>query len=181
MASTTLMKYAESLADVAEETNELDRARQDLDRFARIYEQHEGLQEALMSPAIPLKAKKEILRQIADKVELTRIVLNFLLLLLDRNRMRRLEEVSAAYQDVLDERAGIAKIEVLSSYELSHQTRKKLSQVMTKVLSKDVKITYQIDQDVIGGLRIRAGSLVFDGTIQTQLEDLRRSLVVSST
>ena len=178
MLSSTAAKYASALADVAFEQGVSERVGEEIAGFLELDTPHEELQETLANPALPLDVKQNIVRGIAGKAGYHRSVLNFLLVLLERNRIGQLTEILDAYSWVLDERAGIVQIDVLSAYPLGAATKKRLEETMTKVTRKQVKLEYRIDASLIAGLKLQVGSTVFDGTIQTELDQLRRQLEV---
>lgn len=178
MLSSTALKYASALADVAFEQGVSEKVGEELTGFLEIATAHEGLQETLASPVLPLDVKQNIVRGIAGKAGYHRSVLNFLLVLLERNRTGQLAEIMEAYGWVLDERAGIVRVDVLSAYPLGAAMKERLEETMTKVTRKQVKLKYRIDVSLIAGLKLQVGSTVFDGTIQTELDQLRRQLEV---
>jgi F-type H+-transporting ATPase subunit delta len=178
MLSATATKYASALADVVFEQGVSERVRDELAGFLEWMTDHEELRETLASPALPLDVKQNIVREIADRSGSHRSVLNFLLVLLERNRIGQLTEIMDAYDWVLDERAGIVRVDVLSAYPLGPAMKKRLEETMIQVTRKQVKLAYQIDESLIAGLKLQVGSTVFDGTIQTELDQLRRQLEV---
>ena len=178
MLSATATKYASELADVVFEQGISERVREELAGFLEWMTDHQKLRETLASPALPLDVKQSIVREIADKSGYHRSVLNFLLVLLERNRIGQLAEIMDAYNWVLDERAGIVRVDVFSAYPLGTAMKKRLEETMVQVTRKQVKLAYQIDESLIAGLKLQVGSTVFDGTIQTELDQLRRQLEV---
>jgi F-type H+-transporting ATPase subunit delta len=180
MVSSTARKYARALADVARESNATERVEQDLRAFAEAFQKHGELREVLFSPTVPLDAKRKIVEQVAKGMGLIKIVVNFLLVILEHSRLGLLEEFVEAYQDVLDDFAGVVRVEVFSSYPLRSGVQGRLEKVMTELTGKVVKLSYRVDETLIGGVKLQLGSMVFDGTIRTQLEELRRQLAFTS-
>jgi F-type H+-transporting ATPase subunit delta len=154
--------------------------KQDLESFAEAFETHKDLREVLLSPTIPLDAKRKIVEQVAKGMGLLRIMANFLLVILEQSRLGMLDEFVEAYEAVLDDLAGVVRVEVYSSCPLRSGVQGRLEKVMTELTGKVVKLSYQVDEKLIGGLKMQLGSKVFDGTIRTQLEELRRRLAFTS-
>jgi len=181
VVSSTTYKYAEALADVAAETGlSLETALKQLRSFVDTYLENEELRTVLQVPAYPLSVKQGIVRELSGALKLDKIVLNFLLVLLEKGRIEQIEEVFAAYQSVLDDKAGVVSVEVESAFELSAEDRKRIAEAMKKVTGKDVKLSYSVDEELIGGLRLKAGSTVYDGSILSSLEQLRNRMTVGS-
>jgi F-type H+-transporting ATPase subunit delta len=179
LISSTLTKYAEALADVAEETGLVDRIIGQLDGFKNVLEGHEELREVLSSPGIPLIHKRPIVEKIATRLDISRIVVNFLLVLLERDRLDQLDEACDAFQEVLDRRSGIVRATVISARPLAQSIRERLEKTVGNLSGREVKLDYEVDGDLIGGLRLQLGSMVFDGSVRTQLEELRRRVLTA--
>jgi len=178
MLSSAATKYASALAEVAFEQGVSERVSEELAEFLELGTAHQELQETLANPTLPLDVKQNIVRGVADKAGYHRSVLNFLLVLLERNRVQQLAEILDAYAWVLDDRAGIVRVDVLSAYPLGRAMKKRLEETMIQVTRKQVKLEYRTDASLIAGLKLQVGSKVFDGTIQTELDQLRRQLEV---
>lgn len=181
IVSSSSYKYAEALAEVAAETGvSLEKVRDQLGSFEEAFRASEELRSSLAVPSYPLSVKQGIVREIAKALKMEKIVRNFLLVLLEKGRIEQFEEVFAAYQSVLDSRAGVVAIDVTSAHELSDQEVERVASAMKKVTGKDVKLSYSVDEDLIGGLRIQVGSTVYDGSILSSLEKLKSQMMVGS-
>jgi F-type H+-transporting ATPase subunit delta len=176
MISATSFKYARALADVAVEMGIAQPAGKDLKQFASSWSESEELRNALANPAFPLQIKQNIVREVAAKLQLGAIVVNLLLLLTERSRMDQLGEVVEAYHQIMDDAAGVIRVNVVSAVELSDKIRSRLAETLTAVTAKEVRLQYQLDAQLIGGLKLQMGSTVYDGSIRTELERLRQEL-----
>lgn len=180
MISSRSLKFARALAEVAAEEGLTRQAVAGLEGFQALVEDHEELRESIRNPAYPLDIKQEIIREIGEKAGFVEIVTNFLCLLLERNKLEDLSEVLEAFQRVLDDMAGVVQVHVVSARSLDESVRDRLEDVMAGVTKSAVKLTYEVDEGLIGGLRVQVGSTVYDGTIQTELRELRRQLAVEA-
>jgi len=170
------MKYARALAEVAAESDATQLVQVGLGDFQETFHTHRVLRDALFSPSVPLVAKRNIVANVAEKMGLSEILRNFLFVILEHSRLKRLDELVEAYQEVLDERAGVARVAVRSSHPLTSSTRERLKRAMSEITGRTVKFSYEVDEDLLGGVRLQLGSVVYDGSIQTELEELRRQL-----
>jgi len=176
MVSSTSLKYARALAEVANEAKCAREIQEGLEEFRRAFQTHEGLRGVLFNPGIPLAVKQNIVEALAGRMGLKKILLNFLLVVLERSRLHLLDEFAEAYQEVLDEQAGIARVGVRSSHPLGPDDLEQLRTSMSAKTGQTVKLSYEVDEKLLGGVRLQVGSTVYDGTIRTQLEELRRQL-----
>ena len=138
------------------------------------------MKSTLLVPSYPLAVKQGIVREISQVLKIEKIVLNFLLVLLEKGRIEQIEEVCAAYQGVLDNKAGVVRVDVASASELAPEDQERIAAVMKKVTGKDVKLSYSVDDELIGGLKLQVGSTVYDGSILSSLEQLRSRMTVGS-
>ena len=176
MISSVPLKYAQALADVAGEVQQEDQVQEELLVFAELLNSNQELMEALTHPAIPFSAKRKIVQELAKKIPLTEIVANFILVLLEHARLPQFQEMIEAYESVLDELRGILRAEVASCEEVEEAMDQRLRKAVSTLTGKQVKINYQQDESLIGGLKLQIGSTLYDGSIRTQLEEIKRRL-----
>lgn len=170
-------KYGEALADVAQESGATARVKTELDSFARLLGQQQELREALVSPAVPLVPRKNILIEIGKRLNWSSVTRNFLLVLVEKGRIERFDLLLLAYRDVLDERAGMIRAEVVSARPLDESSQDQLEATVAEMTGKKARLKYRVEDGLIGGLRLKIGSTVYDGTVRSQLEQVRKELI----
>ena len=180
MISSTAAKYVRALAEVAAESDNSMEVKAGLEDFREIFHSHQGLREVLFNPTIPLLVKRNIVEEMARKMLLPGILVNFFFVILERSRLHLLDEFVDAYQEILDEEAGILRVEVSSSYPLTSGESERLREVMATLTGRSVKLSCEVDETLLGGVRLQVGSTVYDGTIRTQLAELRKQLSTAS-
>lgn len=176
MVSSTADKYAAALVEVAAEQNLTERILRELQEFSQTLAGSDELRDFLASPALPLTVKQNVLRQLAVRGRYCTSVVNFLLLLQERSRLARLGEILDAVEREVDVRTGVVRAEVASAHPLAPPVRTRLESALGGLTGRKVKTTYQLDQQLIGGLKVQIGSVVYDGTLKTQLDQLQREL-----
>ena len=149
MVSSTSMKYARALAEVAAETGLAQQAKVELESFLEALRSHDELEEVLFSPSVPLAAKQGITGEVARKLELSKIVINFLFVVLERSRLHLLEEFIESYQEVHDEQDDVARVGVRSSHPLEVETQQRLREAMSAVTGKTVRLNYEVDETLL--------------------------------
>ncbi len=176
MISSVPLKYAQALADVAGEVQQEDQVQEELVVFAELLNSNQELMEALTHPAIPFSAKRKIVQALAKKIPLTQIVANFILVLTEHARLPHFQEVIEAYESILDELRGTLRADVTFCEEVEEAMDAGLRKAISTLTGKQIKINYQLDESLIGGLKLQIGSTLYDGSIRTQLEEIRRRL-----
>jgi F-type H+-transporting ATPase subunit delta len=101
---------------------------------------------------------------------------NFLGLLIDRNRLDLLNEITATYEALLDERLGIVKARITSALELDSRQRDEVAARLQALTGKKVRMEVSVDPSLIGGLVAQVGSTIYDGSIRQQLQAFRNNL-----
>ena len=179
MITSLALKYARALADVAAQDQQEERVGQDLTRFGQLLEQHSQLGEILANPAVSFSDKRRIIEHVGSQSEVSRSAVNLLLVLLRNARIQLYDQVCEAYREVLDRRNGISRGTVLAAQPLSQSDQERITQAAAQLMGGDVHLTFHQDKSLIGGVRIQIGSTVFDGSVSTQLHEIRRRLVGS--
>jgi len=172
------MKYARALAEVAAESELQNQVASDLEKFDSLLAESRDLRECLGNPAFTLHVKQQVVAEVARKIPVAGVVTNFLLLLVERNRHSQLTQIREAYQQVLDRKAGVVQADVESAQELPVAVRARLTAGLVRLTGGKVRLSYRIEPGLIAGIRVQIGSVVYDGSVQAELEQIRRELAV---
>jgi F-type H+-transporting ATPase subunit delta len=174
--SAILGRYAKSLAEVVFEENIEQAVTKDLLLYNEIFQAVPDLLEAFHSPAVPREAKENILGELMAQYPVNPVTSNFLQILLQHNRIRFFREIRDAYLSSVNDKKGIVSARVTAAAPLSQEEQRKLADRLTGITGKLVQIQLQTDANLLGGIVVQMGSTVFDGSIRTQLDEMRRRL-----
>jgi F-type H+-transporting ATPase subunit delta len=173
-------RYASALADAvlaAGSGLEPRRALEELRTFETMMSGSVELRNVILSPAVSVARKRAVVSRFAEAIPLSRLVRNFLFVMIDRRRADALSEIADAFQNALDERLGIVRAAVTSAAPLNDRQQTELQQTLSRVAGRQVRCEFDTDPELIGGVVARIGSTVYDGSVRTQLETLRERLV----
>ncbi|MGD9819734.1 MAG: ATP synthase F1 subunit delta [Desulfomonilaceae bacterium] len=177
MIDTTLAKrYAKALVEIALGKDKLDKYGADLSGFTHLIESSRDLREVLVSPVFTKEDKKKIAGDVLSKMTADPMVVNFVKVLIDRKRIDQLQGINAAFADKVDEIRGITRGEIISAEPLTDEDMNQVTEALSKLSGKKVLLQAKVDDFLIGGLYAKVGDMVFDGTIRTQLNQLKESL-----
>ncbi len=177
MIDTTLAKrYAKALVEIGQEKDSLDKYGQDLASLSEMVSASRDFREVLINPVFTKEDKKRIADQVLRKMECDQMVINFVNLLIDRKRIDQLDGIEKAFRSEVDEIRGITRGEVSSAEPLSEEQLGRLTDALSQISGKQVLVKAKVDPTLIGGLTAKVGDKVFDGTIRTQLSQLKESL-----
>jgi F-type H+-transporting ATPase subunit delta len=169
-------RYARALLEACGESAAVDAADQ-LASLATLIAANPDLAEGLSNPAYSRAQRHGIIEGLIRLLPSPGPVLpNFLRLLVDRNRLTALPDIARLFRDMADARAGRVRGEVVSAVPLDPEAVEKLQKSLSQVVDRQVVLETRVDRDVLGGVSTRVGSVVFDGTLRTQLDELHRAL-----
>lgn len=144
--------------------------------MAALYSSTPELQKALTSPAVPVAAKRGIMEALAAKAQTSPILTKLLLMLADRNVLALLPELASLYHQRLMEYRKIDRAELTTALPLSAEQVTQVEQRLAAATGRGVMMTTHVDPSLIGGAVARVGSTVYDGSIATQLANMRERL-----
>ncbi len=127
------------------------------------------------NPRVRLEGKMSILRELLP--DINSLVINLGGVLIARGRLGLVADIVSEYERLVDAHYGIEHAEVTASIPLDEVTQEKLAQGLSQALDKKVSIKVKIDPGIIGGMVVKVGDRVVDGSVKSRLESLRRSLV----
>jgi F-type H+-transporting ATPase subunit delta len=174
--SSILGRYARSLSEVVFEVNLEREVTADLEMYAEIFQAVPDLLESFHAPAVPREAKEKLLGELMAKYPVNPITSNFLRVLLQHNRIRYFQQIYGGYLKSVNERKGIVTARVTAAAPLSEQELKSLGEKLSAMTGKLVHVEFQADASLLGGVVVQMGSTIIDGSIQTQLAEMKRRL-----
>ncbi len=176
MKSNALGKrYAGALISIGQKDNQFEKYGSELREAVSILSAKEVWQK-FTSPLLPVEAKIEVVDILAEKGRWSQMVENFLKVLINKKRIGFLPSIVEAYTELADEVAGRVHVTVESAKALDDQTNEQLIGKLAKMLDKEILMESTTDPELIGGLKIKVGSKVLDGTIRGQLTRMKEFL-----
>lgn len=171
-----LGRYANALADVVRDEGIEPAVTEDLQTYAEIFRTVPDLMDALHAPSLPRDAKEKLLAEILERYPVHRVTANFLRVLLRRGRIQFFQPIFENYLRLIREREGILAATVTAARPLSPQETERLGAKLEEVSGRRVTMELRTDADLLGGVVVRIGSTVYDGSIRSRLAELRRRL-----
>ena len=174
---TVARRYASALADVVVKSGETEIVRNELKSWEELVNSNANLQDAFANPAIAHLSKEKVLDSLLEKTKPSKTTANFLRVLLRNSRLTELRQINEKFASVLEERSGIVAANITSARELSPAEKADLQANLAKLTGKQVNLNFDINEQLIGGVVTRIGSTVYDGSVKTQLENLKEQLI----
>ncbi|TDL32918.1 F0F1 ATP synthase subunit delta [Jeotgalibacillus sp. S-D1] len=173
--STVANRYAQALYELALQNGQVDTVEEDLRVVRQVFRDNPDLALLLQSPKLTKTQKKQLILQSFSGLSI--YVLNTLSMLIDRRRNTEVAALADAYIELALSSRGTAVAHVYSATRLSEADQAALSKAFAaRVGKQSLQITNNVDPSLLGGLRIRIGNRIFDGTIKNKLKRLEREL-----
>lgn len=178
-AISVASRYANALIAEAQQQNNLEQVYQDMNLFAAATEQSKELRALLKSPIVNVDKKLSSIKAIfADKV--SGLTLNFLNMLVKKRREGNFKEIVEAFKEAYNNLKNIVKVDLTSASELSDATVEKLvSAVKAQLGGAELQVNKTVDPSILGGFIIKIGDKVFDTSVQSKINSLKRELLAN--
>lgn len=169
-------RYAKALLDLAIADGAVEEYQNELEAVSQTYEAENGLCAFLLSPQKDLTAKQSVLAALF-RGRIEENILRFLLLLLEKGRVKSLPDICCAYLRMADEYRNILNITVAAAFPLDETQAEGIGRTFQSVYhAASVKITVETDSSLIGGVKVTVGDQVYDGTVKGKLVKMQSSL-----
>jgi F-type H+-transporting ATPase subunit delta len=162
-------RYAKALVELAKEEGAVEKFHDELTVFESVLAACRESAAVFSSPAFTIVAKRQILKEIIDRVPLSATVSSFLFLLLEKNRLNQLAFIIAGYRSFADELSGLLRGTLTSALPLQDSQVDEIRKALEKNTGKRVLLQVEHDPSLIGGVVTKIGDKIFDGSIKTQL------------
>ncbi len=169
-------RYAKALLLIGKEDGQTEQYRQELANIAQLITAEKQLADTISNPLYNAGERKKVLQGVLGKLGLSKVMSSFLMLLFEKGRIGFIGSINEFYQALADELKGIARASLVSASELTAETVEKIRTALSKKTGKEVVLEVEQDPTLIGGIVTRIGDLVLDGSIKTQLLNMRESL-----
>ena len=169
-------RYAQALFDLALETGRLEAVRADLKSLKAAWIESADLRRLAHSPIIAAEDQQKGLVAIADKAKFDGTTKNFLGLLASNGRARDLGSVITGFEALYSAHTGVVAAEVVSAVALTTVQTTHIRSALMQALGKAPEMTARVDPTILGGLKVKVGSKLFDASLKTKLDQMKFAL-----
>lgn len=170
-------RYAKAVFSLGVDSGDFERIGQEIGAVVSAIEDNESLRGILLNPQYDSEAKRKVVEAIAGKKGFSSTTKNLLLLLVDKGRLSLLQEIYRSYQTLSDEKAGRMNAKIVTASQLSDPLLKEIVTSLEKKTGKKVSISSEVDPALIGGVVIKIGDIIYDGSIKTQLHRMKENIL----
>jgi len=175
---TVARSYAETIFELADRNDALESYGEALETVARLVEEDPRFRLFLETPRIDDEDRKAVVRE-AFGTSLPKHVVNFVLVTIDKRRQRLLRAISTQYHALLDARMGREHVQVTVARSIDDATRQVITDRLTAVLGNEAIPHIRVSPEILGGIIVRTGDTIYDGSVRRRLDGMRRQLLAA--
>jgi F-type H+-transporting ATPase subunit delta len=170
-------RYAKALMNLAAKGGQVEPVAQGLDEIAALLRDSTTLSALLADVRVTRAAKERVVKGVLERAGLPELVNTFVLFIMNKRRLALLAEIAAHFHRLADERLGRAQAQVTVAAPLAPEQEQGLTGELERISGKTITLQVHVDSAILGGAITRVGSTVWDGSLRTQLNQLRETIV----
>lgn len=170
-------RYAKALMDLARRDGVVAEIGVQLQQHDTLLSTDTNLQRILANPSVDMQVKTNILSTILDRTQPAPLMRNFIILLVEKDRIRQLEAIAMHYERMANEALRRVVAQVTSAVELDAQQRQAVSQKIATATQKNVVLETRIDPALLGGVVVRVNNVILDGSLRGQLARMQKAFI----
>jgi len=169
-------RYADALYEIASEKKMVSEVLDELRRLVDFYRYNIEFRELIKNPLIPQKSKNAVFTELKKKGVVSDLLLSFMKLLVEKNRLEELENIAESFSDAYRESRGEAVANVKSVIDMDETLKGELISKLNEITGKKVSVQMEKDTSLLGGFLVKIKSTQYDASIKGQLEKLRAEM-----
>lgn len=177
MRGPVAKRYARALLEIGVEKSNFALLQKQVRELANLYAGSAPLRAIVTNPSVRTDERRAVIEQIAARAAFNPLVRNFALLLLDNDRFDHIGAIADALDMLVDEHAGNVRAEVTTAAPLKDSQVASIKGALAKLTGKNVLLDTAVDPEILGGAITRVGSTLYDGSVRTQLDTIRASIL----
>jgi F-type H+-transporting ATPase subunit delta len=173
---TVARNYAETLFELARRNDALEAYGEAIETVASLLEENAKLRLFLETPRISDDDTKDVVQR-AFSDALPKLVVNFVLVTIDKRRQRLIGTIAQQYHALLDEHVGREHVQVTVAQPVDEATRRLITEKLSVTLGKQAIPHIRVQPEILGGIVVRTGDTIYDGSVRRRMEGMRRQLL----
>jgi F-type H+-transporting ATPase subunit delta len=169
-------RYAGALLSVFHDPTQAESTDDFLTALSRVMDESAKFRDLMLDPAFPQSKRKTVLKTLVDERGLPGQLSNFLVTLVDNNRIGALPTIARVFHELREEALGIVPAEITTATPLDEGLRDRTKNTIEKMMGRKVRLDCKVEPELIGGAVTKIGSKVYDGSLRSQINELRRRM-----
>ncbi|HMA59915.1 MAG TPA: ATP synthase F1 subunit delta [Halanaerobiales bacterium] len=168
-------QYSKALYEIGDEKDNLFELYDELKELNKLIKENENLSEALFHQRVLVEEKQRVFKRVFED-KLSDDIYKFMMLLIEKRRIYFLENIVAEFRKQVYKHENIITVEVTTAVEMSSETKDKLKAKLNEHVDKKIEMEEHCDPDIIGGMVLKIGDYLIDGSIKSKLESLEEQI-----
>jgi len=168
-------QYSKALYEIGDEKDNLFELYDELKELNKLIKENENLSEALFHQRVLVEEKQRVFKRVFED-KLSDDIYKFMMLLIEKRRIYFLENIVAEFRKQVYKHENIITVEVTTAVEMSSETKDKLKAKLNEHVDKKIEMEENCDPDIIGGMVLKIGDYLIDGSIKSKLESLEEQI-----
>jgi F-type H+-transporting ATPase subunit delta len=170
-------RYAKALLSISEQLQSVEKTADTLDDLHKAFREYPELDSTVKNPMFTLEQRKAVLMSVCEAIQMPQHLGMFLGFLFDRDRFSLLPDLARVFRRLADDRTGTLRGEVISASELGAGELERLRAALNQATGRTIALETKQDTSLMGGAVARVGDVIFDGSVRTQLAQMRSALL----
>jgi F-type H+-transporting ATPase subunit delta len=170
-------RYARALLAAVEQGEAARRVESFLLGIGETMKRSREMRELLLDPAVSKAKRMKMITDLAERYNMPREVHRFMDTVVDHRRVKNIPEIAELFRELREEADGIVPASVTTATPMDDAMTARVRSTLEKITGKNIRLEVRVDPALIGGAVTRIGSMVYDGSLETQLKMLRNQLV----
>ena len=175
-SNTSANRYSLALYELASEANLLSKVEENSSAFLNLIKANKEFRSLIKDPTVSRNILRNIMTQISDNFKLEILFKNFINFLISKRRFFYVEHILKNFIEICSEKRGELKAEIKSAKHLSQNEIDKIKEELSNNFKSKIKLNYNHDQSLIGGLVVQVGSTMIDTSIRNKLQQIENKM-----
>ena len=176
-SDTSANRYSLALFELASESSLLSKIEENSNAFLKLILDNKDFNNLLKDPTINSDTLINIIKKISENSNLEMLFVTFLNFLITKRRFFFIEQILKSFNKICSEKRGELKAEIKSAKELSQDEINKITEELSSSFKSKIKLNYNYDQSLIGGLVVQVGSVMIDTSIKNKLQQIENRMI----
>ncbi|MBI5236039.1 MAG: ATP synthase F1 subunit delta [Deltaproteobacteria bacterium] len=177
MKTSVARRYARALIEIASETGEVGAYGKEVRTVYAAFESAPELYKTLMNPMFPVEDRLGLTEKVSASLKLSKPVERFLGILVKTRGLRLLADIAEAYSRLEDDISGKIRVTVLSPVDMDAAALDEIKKKISAATGKEAAVSCSKDASLIGGMVVKVGNTILDGSLKTQIERMKEKIL----
>ena len=176
-SDTSANRYSLALYELASEASVITKVEENSNSFLELISNSKDFRNLIKDPTLSQEILESVINKISENFNLETLFKNFLNFLILKRRFFYIQQILISFNEICSEKKGELKAEIKSAKDLSQQEINKITEELSKSFKSKIKLNYNHDKSLIGGLVVQVGSTMIDTSIKNKLQQIENRMI----